>query len=389
MKSLSPRRRGTLRFLRFLTMKKLLFGLILSLLLVGCGESISQSEDVIKIGGLAPLTGDAASYGLMAQKIINLRVKQINQAGGIHGKHIEILWEDGKCDPNTASQATQKLINVDKVKIITGFSCSGSQLAAAPIAEKNEVILMGSLTSSPEITHAGDFSFRTFASDASQGKILGKSASEKFQKIGMIVEQSDYAMSVAEVFSENFEGEIVREDFLPTESDFRTRITKLKNEDIEMIFLCPQSPAKIDILLKQLAEQNWEKPIWGNEMLGNDTEVIKKYFSLLEKNEAVSAIFIAPHNTKVENFIRDFNTEYGKDPRYFTYTGATVDSIDILAEVLKNVDDVNSTEEIRDKLHTVKNWRGASGIFSIDKNGDIDLTHTLIKFNGEEFAPLE
>ena len=108
-----------------------------------------------------PLSGDGASYGIMGQNVVNLRVEEINKAGGINGRNLEIIWEDGTCNPKDASMAAQKLINIDNVSIIFGGFCSGETLGAAPITEKKKVILFSGVSSSPEITNAGDFVCRT------------------------------------------------------------------------------------------------------------------------------------------------------------------------------------------------------------------------------------
>ncbi|MCF7918226.1 ABC transporter substrate-binding protein [Candidatus Gracilibacteria bacterium] len=370
-------------------MKNFFFSFI-AILLVGCQYSpLPESNNLIKIGGIAPLTGDAASYGTMVQKIINLRVEQINQAGGVNGQNIKILWEDGKCASGEAVKAAQKLIGVDKVNIITGFSCSGSLLATAPIAEKNKIILMGSITSSPEVTYSGDFVFRTFPSDASQGQILGQAAQKKFKRIGMLVEQSDYAMSIGDVFLKYFQGEIIKETFVPSESDFRTRITKLKNSDIEMLFISPQAPAKFDIIAKQLSEQDWDIPLWGNEMISNDLEIVSRYEDLFQRTKAVSASFLAPENEQLTTFLRSYRELYREDPKFFNYVGATIDSLDILVHAIQKVGNASDTSAIRDALYSTQNYNGMLGKFSFDANGDIDFTHTLLQFDGEVFSPLE
>ncbi len=369
-------------------LKKILIGIGLSLLLTGCG--LVSSNEPIKIGAIAALTGDAAGYGQMAQNVTNLFQEEINAAGGINGRRLEIIWEDDKCNPGDASKAVQKLINMDKVSIILGSVCSGATLGAAPITERNEVILMANLASSPEITKAGDFVFRTFPSDSSQGKIIGEEANKHFKKIGMLVEQSDYALGVANVFAEYFKGKIEREEFISSESDFKTRITKLKNNDIEALFLSTQAPPKMDIILKQLAELNWTLPIWGNEMIANDRDVIARHADFLGSlDSVVSAILMPPENEKFQNFVERYKQKFGENPKFMDYAGPAADAINVIAHVLKKGIDPSDTKNIRDALYALNDFEGMHGPVHFDGNGDVGLTHTLLQFDGEQFVPLE
>jgi len=370
-------------------MRKLLLGFGFLPILIGCQQVIQNTDDTIIIGGIAPLTGDAASYGELSQNVTELRIEQVNQAGGVNGKPVQILWEDSKCNPNDATKAAQKLINVDKVSVITGFSCSGAILGVAPLAEKNEVILMGILTSSAEITNAGAFIFRTAPSDASQGRVLAEYANGRFERVGILSEQTDYAMGIADTFVAEFAGEVMREDFLNTESDFKTRITKLKNANLDALLISVQAPPKFEIIAKQLQEQRWNLPIIGNEMVGNNTEIVEQYKNLLTQTGAVSASFVAPENEKFNTFLQTYKERYGKEPPYLNYAALAVDAADVLAKVLGEVKDIQDTKALRDALYATQNFEGMFDSLSFDKNGDVNISYSLFQFNGEKFAPLK
>jgi len=98
--------------------KKLLVGLLATVmsmsLLIGCGSSSSDSE-IIKIGGIGPLTGSASTYGNSAKEGASLLIKEINDAGGINGKKIELIFEDDGATPDGAMQAFNKLVDKDSV----------------------------------------------------------------------------------------------------------------------------------------------------------------------------------------------------------------------------------------------------------------------------------
>lgn len=369
-------------------MKKFLFGFGLVFLLTGCQQQAASDESIV-IGGIAPLTGDGALYGQLVQNTANLQLQKINANEGVHGKMLEITWQDGKCIPGEASQAAQKLINIDKVSVIFGGVCSSETLGAAPIAERNKVILLSSVSTNPTITNAGDFIFRVAPSDFSQGKVLAEYAEKMgYEKVGVMTEQSEGAMGISDSFKKYFIGEVVEERFLQTESDFKTRLTKIKAEKPDAIFISPQSPAKAGIIIKQLAELNWEGPLLGHELFVGKIEALEIYKDFILENTLVASTFAAPESEELKSFTELYKNTYGEDPAYMNYTATTIDALNIIAKVLNQVDDPTNSEAIRDALYRVRDYDGVFGTLSFDENGDVNIYHSLFKFDGEEFVPL-
>ena len=122
------------------------------------------------------VTGAGETYGTVAVQSKQLAVDEINAAGGINGRMVELIVEDSKCNAQDAITAYKKLTDVDGVKIILGTSCSGAMLGAAPLAEMERVVLFSGLATNPDIAEAGDYIFRTSLSDASVGSGHGQRA---------------------------------------------------------------------------------------------------------------------------------------------------------------------------------------------------------------------
>lgn len=370
-------------------MKKLSI-LLLSLLFVACGQGGDTSKTgeaetgPIKIGGLAPLSGDAALYGEFLKNTVVIAVDEINQAGGIKGRQLEIIWEDGKCNPNDASKAAQKLVNIDKVKYILGGGCSGETLAAAPITEKAKVILFSSLSTSPEVTKAGDFVFRTAPSDSSQGKVVAKAVTEAgYTKVGLLNEQTDYAVGVADTFKKHFEGEVVHETYLTSESDFKTRITKLKAAGIETLVIIPQSPNKGRIAFKQLQEQEVNVPLYLSEVMSDPSELAEYADYLTSVGANVSNFYVA-ETEQTQALVEKYKEVHGKDPIFLPYVYITYDAVNILAKVLNEVEDLNDTEAIRDALYAVEDYQGMYPGITLDENGDSSILFAMFTYDGKQ-----
>ncbi|MBI4167751.1 MAG: ABC transporter substrate-binding protein, partial [Candidatus Aenigmarchaeota archaeon] len=225
--------------------------------IIRSGKSEPYAKTQLKIGFLGPLTGDAAVYGLPAQNMVALAAEEINAQGGIV---MEIIYEDGKCNGKDGATSMQKLVNVDKVKVVLGGFCSSETLGAEPIATQNKVFLFSLGASSPALTGKSKFFARDYPSDATQGKVLAEvSDSRGWKKVAFIQEQLDYPLGIYNAFKVNFEGlggTTVKEEFATGTTDFRSILIKLKAENPDALFVDTQTPAAADRIFKQLQELN-------------------------------------------------------------------------------------------------------------------------------------
>ena len=162
--------------------------IILIVLVVGYflaqGSAPEEGDDIITIGFIGPLTGDAVSYGEPISNGVRMAVDDINQAGGVNGKMLEVIYEDGRCTNEDALNAAQKLVNIDGVKMIIGGACSGETLAMLPVTEAAGVVVISPSASSPDLTGAGRFFFRNSPSDAEGGRKLAELVGQQYTKVG-------------------------------------------------------------------------------------------------------------------------------------------------------------------------------------------------------------
>src|SRR4051812_1750034 len=115
-------------------MKKILISVII-LLVVATGSIIynnNKPSGTVQIGGLYPLTGGLASYGEPARNVAMIAVEDVNAAGGINGKKLELITEDHKCDPKETNSVFQKLYDINHIRVFTSVACSGTALSLAP-----------------------------------------------------------------------------------------------------------------------------------------------------------------------------------------------------------------------------------------------------------------
>ena len=206
----------------------------------------ASEDDAFRIGVMESLTGPGESYGTVANQAKQMAADEINAAGGVDGRPLELVVEDSQCSAQGAVAAYRKLTSVDGVRIILGTSCSGAMLGAAPLAEADGVILFSGLASNPDIARAGDYIFRTQISDVEVGIGTGNLLwDDGIRRLATITESTDYAEGVRRTTVEQFEkrgGQVVAaERFSSDVTDFRSQLSKLIAAGPEALHLSPQS----------------------------------------------------------------------------------------------------------------------------------------------------
>ena len=321
-------------------------------------------KEVIKIGILTPLTGDAAVWGVEVKNGAEIAYDEIKNAK-IDGRKIELIYEDDQCDATTGVNAIQKLINVDKVKITGGTVCSSVVLAAAKILEDNKVIHLSAGASNPAITNAGDYIFRIWPSDSFEGKKIAEFAVDdlKIKSVGILYINNEYGVGLKEAFTKAFNGKIkIAESFEPNAKDFKTQLTKIKAQDIDAIYFVA-NPQEAPLILKQIKEMGINKTILANGPAMEATDTLKA------AGETAEGVFYAQAKQETtEEFKTKYKEKFGKDAGFASDLGYDVVKILFNAISYCKGDDTNC---IKNFLYNVKDYRGASSIITFDENGDV------------------
>lgn len=354
-------------------MNKTMIGLMsLLLLLTACEEQGSNGP--IKIGGIMPLTGDAASIGLSTQRAIQLAVDDVNKEGGINGRQLEVIFEDGMCKGKEGSNAANKLVNIDKVPAIIGGLCSPETLAAAPIAE-GKTVLVSPCSSNPTITKSGDYVFRDYPSDAFAGMFAADYTYNKLEKrkVAILSCLNDFCKALAGVFKNRFAdlgGEIVStQEFEMDSRDLRSQLSKIKEANPEAIYFLGFTEASIPGLI-QIKELGIKVPLLGGDPW-DDADIHKK------AGEAAEGIqWIVPSTPTNAEFKSRYRAKFG-EAEVTTCAPQGYDAARILAEVLKKVGPDGT--KIKDELYKVKDYKGVSGTIGFDENGDLLEASYVVK----------
>ncbi len=354
--------------------------LLLFPLALACGGD--DSDEPFRIGVMESATGPGETYGTVAIQAKEMAVEEINAVGGINGRMIELIVEDSKCSAQDAITAYNKLTDVDGVKIILGTSCSGAMLGAAPLAERDGVVMFSGLATNPDIAEAGDYIFRTSLNDAQLGVDTGNLLwADGVRKLATISESTDYAEGVRRTTVEQFEnrgGEVVGEErYASDATDFRTPLTKLLGAEPDAIHIAAQSEFTGGTVVKQLRELGYEGPIYS-EIVPIGTTALEIAGDAATGLKAVITD-IDPANAKGQEVLSNFREKYG----YVTlpwYLGSAYDDVYITAACLEETNDDQDADGFRDCLYEIT-WSGAIGDnYSFDERGEVvGLTNVVVE----------
>ncbi len=349
---------------------------LLTLVAMGCtGDSGSTGDGgaTFKIGVMESVTGPGETYGNVAVQAKQLAVDEINAAGGINGRTLELIVEDSKCSAQDSITAYKKLTEVDGVRIILGTSCSGAMLGAAPLAEEDGVVLFSGLATNPDIAGAGDYIFRTAMSDVQLGIDTGNVLwADGIRTLATITETTDYAEGVRRTSVAQFEkrgGSIVAEERYGSDAiDFRSQLTKLIGANPDAIHIAAQSESSGGTILKQIRELGYEGPLYS-EVVPIGATALEVAGEAATGLKAITAE-LDPANARAQDVLSNFRARY----QYVTlpwYIGSAYDDVYITAECLRTTDDDQDADGFRDCLYGIT-WSGAIGdSYRFDENGEV------------------
>ncbi|MBS3125148.1 ABC transporter substrate-binding protein [Candidatus Woesearchaeota archaeon] len=380
-------------------MKKLLTILLIVAVLISCAPVQPQTQPTktetpsepaeaktdFVVGLSGPLTGGAATIGVPVKEAAELAVEEINANDILTGRKMTLLIGDDACDPKTTTTLMQKYTEVDKVTAIAGPFCSGTVLAAAPILEQNKVLAIAPGATNPKIKDAGDYIFRVVPPDSNQGA-EGAKLVEKLgaKKVGVLYINNDYGVGLKNAFLENVQKSGLNtqsEAFETGATDMKTQITKLSSFKPDVIYLVTL-PAEGIIALKQLAEAGLKVPVLSGDGAKDDALVAGA------KEAAEGLILTAPAVPKtpeLDSFAEKFKAKYGKE--YSIYTPEMYDVVNILAKACANTDCTSTA--MKDYLYTMGEYKGASGSFTFDKNGEVEKSYDYFQVKDGKFVAYE
>jgi branched-chain amino acid transport system substrate-binding protein len=348
---------------------------------------------VIKIGHVASLTGDTATFGVSADEGIRLALDEINKAGGVNGKQVTVVTEDDRSLADEAKTACSKLIQRDKVSAIIGEIASSRSIAIAPVCEDAKIPMLSPGSTNPKVTEGYQYIFRNCFIDPFQGTAMANFAMDPAPKgLGLkrfailFPVNSDYGVGLKDFFIAAVKkrgGEIVETAAYTEKSDvdFKGQLTKIKAANPEAIFVSGYY-TEAGLIANQARELGITVPLLGGDGWDSDQTVkIGK--------QAIEGCYFSNHYSpdedrpEVKKFVADYKAKFGgKTPDAMAILA--YDAMKIMCDAMKRAGSTDGTK-VAEALAQTKDFPGASGITTIDKDHNAKKSVVILKIDGGQF----
>jgi branched-chain amino acid transport system substrate-binding protein len=353
--------------------KKLLMVVVALLLIIpaaGCGGG-----DTIKIGIVLELSGELAPMG---EKMLNgarMAIDEINAAGGVLGKDVELIEEDGGTDPDKGFDRVKKLVEIDGVQVIVGPMITPTSELSIPYAKANKIPLITmSATGVPLSELDGtEWYFRTCLRDDAQSLVLADVVMDAgYTRLATIVLDNTYGIGLEEALVDGLEdkgwqGEHVASiHYDITKKDYRTELQVIADGNPDVVLAVTYSDDGI-IIFKQALEMGLDDIAWlgcdGNYGSGLFAEASSAEF--MEKAIAAGTRTVGA-GAKYDQFLSDYTDQFGYAPE--TYCDTTYDAVWAVAKAIEDAG-VYDGDSIRAALVDLE-FDGATGPISFNAIGD-------------------
>jgi len=348
-------------------MKRLSFLAFCAVLAVA-GSAFAQ--ETIKIGEFGSLTGDNASFGTSQNNGVQMAVEEINAAGGVLGKKIDLTVEDNMTKQGETTTIARKLISQDHVVAIIGEVASSKTLEAAPIAQAAKIPLIATAATNPKVTQTGDYVFRVCFTDDFQAFVIARFVLEKLKQknIAFMTDvKQDYSVrltNIAKDYLAKNGGNIVKEQsYSSGDKDFRAQLTDLKSANPDVIIITGYYP-EASLIAKQARQFGIKATLVGGD--GWDGSSL-----IPVGGKAIEGAFFSNHfstedkSPLVQDFVKKYKQKYNAVPDAFAALG--YDATKLLADAIKRAGSTDP-DKIRAAIQDTEGFPGVSGKITIGKD---------------------
>src|SRR6266481_5832320 len=337
----------------------------------GGGNVGAADTAAIKVGEVGSMTGTEATFGTSSHNGIQLATDEVNAAGGIKGKKIQVLALDDQGKPEEAATAATRLISSEHVTALLGEVASTRSLFMAPKAQASKTPMVSPSSTNEKVTAVGDYIFRACFIDPFQGYVMAKFATDtlKLNKAAILRDvRNDYSVGLAKVFNDNFTkmgGQIVEsQSYSSGDVDFKAQLTNIKGAAPQALYV-PGYYTDVGLIARQARELGITVPLLGGD--GWDSE---KLYEI--GGEAIVGSYFSNHyspddpSPRIQEFVGKYKKAYGGQLPD-SLAAQAYDAAGMLVDAMKRAKDLTGPS-IRDALAATKNYAGVTGNITLDQN---------------------
>ena len=359
-------------------MMKRLFLLIFGVILAIAGSAFSQ--DTIKIGEFGSLTGDNASFGISQNNGVQMAAEEINAAGGVLGKKIELIVEDNQTKQGETTTIARKLISQDHVVAVIGEVASSKSLEAAPICQASKVPQIATAATNPRVTQTGDYIFRVCFTDDFQAVVIARFVLEKLKlnKVAFMTDvKQDYSVGLSNIakdyLTKNGATIVKEQSYSSGDKDFRAQLTDLKAAAPDVIIITGYYP-EAALIAKQARQFGIKATLVGGD--GWDgSSLITVGGKAIEGSYFSNHFSVEDTSPLVQTFVQKYKQKYNVTPDAFAALG--YDAMKLLADAITRAG-APDPEKIRAAIQDTESFPGVSGKITIGKDRNAQKSAVII-----------
>jgi branched-chain amino acid transport system substrate-binding protein len=342
------------------------------LVLVACKpgdqSGAPAEQDSVTIGAFLSMTGAMATFGQSTERGAQMAIEEINRAGGVKGKRLELVVLDDQGKADEAGNTVARLIDVNGAVAVVGEVASTLSLVGGRIAQRRGVPMVSPSSTNPKVTQVGDYVFRVCFLDPFQGFVMAKFAREnlKLSRVAIFKDvRNDYSIGLADAFARAFRrmgGSLVAEEsYSAGDTEFSAQLTKIKRESPEALYVpgyytdvgaIARQARRLGITVPLMGGDGWESPelraIGGKDIVGS-------YYSNHFAHDNPTPV--------AQRFIAAYKARHHEPPGALASLG--YDSVMVIVDAMRRAPDF-SPRAIRDALATTSGFPASTGKLTLD-----------------------
>jgi branched-chain amino acid transport system substrate-binding protein len=351
-------------------MPGLMAALALSVLGAACGGGEESNTTPIAVVG--PVTGQYASFGQQMKNGAELAVEDVNAAGGVLGKTLDLQIGDDACDPKQAVAVANHMAG-SGVALVAGHYCSGSSIPASKVYAEGDMVQISPASTNPAFTddRAGNNVYRVCGRDDQQGGVAGKYLASHFsdRNIAIVHDKTAYGKGLADevkkTLNEAGKQEAIYEAITAGEKDYSALVSKLKQANIDVLFLGGYH-TEAGLIVRQMRDQGM-----ATVLMGGDALITQEYWSITGPAGEGTLMTFSPDprkNPAAAEVVKRFKDKGIEPEGYVLYTYAAVQAWKQAAEKAKSLARDDMVKALNDtEFDTV------IGKFKFNEKGDPNL----------------
>jgi len=338
--------------------------------LTGCGGGDGDSTTPIAIVG--PITGQYASFGAQMKNGGDMAVADINEAGGVLGKKLDLSTGDDACDPKQAVAVANQMTGAG-VKLVAGHYCSGSSIPASKVYAESDMVQISPASTNPTFTddRAGPNIYRVCGRDDQQGGVAGKYLASHLgdKNIAFVDDKTAYGKGLAEetkkAMSEAGKQAAMEESITAGEKDYSALVSKLKQANIDVVYFGGYH-TEAGLIIRQMRDQGLQ-----TILMGGDALITQEFWSITGDAGEGTLMTFSPDprkNPAAAEVVKRFKDKGVEPEGYVLYTYAALQAWKQAAEKAKSVE----RDEIIKALNDTE-FDTVIGKFKFNEKGDPNL----------------